>query len=174
MGDGIADTLDFIGTGGALDGRGIHSDWFAQTYPLSQYPAGESLYVRIAFISDGDGDVGEGFYIDDVTIEHVTWLEEFDAGSIMPQTLYMVPNPFKQTVHISCQPLSESRMVLTIYDAAGRCVKKYEETTADRHTPFSVLWNGKDDMDRPVSAGVYFLKLETPDATLTSKIVKLR
>lgn len=174
MGDGIADTLDFIGTGGALDGRGIHSDWFAQTYPLSQYPAGESLYVRIAFISDGDGDVGEGFYIDDVTIEHVTWLEEFDAEFFIPQTLYMVPNPFKQTVHISCQPLSESRMVLTIYDAAGRCVKRYEEATADRHTPFSVVWNGKDDMDRPVSAGVYFLKLETPDATLTSKIVKLR
>ncbi|UCC12164.1 MAG: T9SS type A sorting domain-containing protein [candidate division WOR-3 bacterium] len=174
MGDGIADTLDFIGTGGALDGRGIHSDWFAQSYSLAEYPAGESLRVRIAFISDGDDDVGEGFYIDDVRIEYVTWLHEYDSGLIATQTLHMVPNPFHEVVYISCQPSSESSMTLTIYDAAGRCVKQYDKIVADQNRPFSVTWDGRDDRHRPVSAGVYFVKLETEDGTLTSKIVKLR
>jgi hypothetical protein len=59
MGNGFADTLDFIGTGGALGGRGIQSEWFEQKYELSSYPAGDTIQVRIAFISDN----GDGVYL---------------------------------------------------------------------------------------------------------------
>ena len=174
MGDGFADTLDFIGTGGALDGRGIQSDWFAQSYSLSEYPAGETLQVRISFISDGDGDIGEGFYIDDVRVEHVTWVDEYLSDRIIPHMLHCAPNPFNHAVHIRYQPVSDARMVLTIYDAAGRCVKQYEEIAPDGLVPLSAIWNGTDDMNRTVAAGVYFVKLETDDETLTSKVIKLR
>jgi hypothetical protein len=71
IGDDFNDTLDFIGAGGALNnGRGIQSEWFEERYSLSAYPAGDTIQVRIAFVSDNDGDVGEGVYIDDVIVEH--------------------------------------------------------------------------------------------------------
>lgn len=69
MNDGLSDTLDFIGTGGALGTKDIQSDWFREEYSLADYTAGDSIQIRIAFTSDSDGDVGQGFFIDDVRVE---------------------------------------------------------------------------------------------------------
>ncbi len=68
IGDGFLDTLDFIGTGGALGTRNIESDWFRERYSLADYTVGDSIQIRIAFISNGDGDVGQGFFIDDIQV----------------------------------------------------------------------------------------------------------
>jgi hypothetical protein len=66
---GRADTLDFVGTGGALGGAalGIESNWAEERYDLSWLAPGETIQVQLAFKSDGD-TVGEGFYIDDVRV----------------------------------------------------------------------------------------------------------
>jgi len=67
---GGVDTLDFIGTGGALDSTlRTGNEWTREFYDLSSYPAGTRLGVRINFSSDNDYDIEEGFYIDDVRIE---------------------------------------------------------------------------------------------------------
>ncbi|GAH36448.1 unnamed protein product, partial [marine sediment metagenome] len=100
MGDGYADTLDFIGTGGALGGRGIQSDWFEEEYSLSEYPAGETIQVRIAFISDGGDGVGEGFYIDDFVAEYITMIQEYTADRTEQMFLRVHPNPFRHNIDI--------------------------------------------------------------------------
>ncbi|MDI6839590.1 MAG: C25 family cysteine peptidase [bacterium] len=67
VGDGNNwDTLDFIGSGGALDSIYMGNDWVIGAYPLN-YPVGSELRVRFSFISDKE-DVGEGFYIDDIQV----------------------------------------------------------------------------------------------------------
>jgi len=65
--DGISDTLDFIGSGGALDSLLIGNPWLETVYDLSVYPVGDTIRVRFRFVSDGF-DVAEGFYIDDVRV----------------------------------------------------------------------------------------------------------
>jgi hypothetical protein len=65
-------TLDFIGTGGALDSAyRTGNEWVRESYDLSAYPAGTRAKVRINFSSDNDHDIEEGFYIDDLRIESV-------------------------------------------------------------------------------------------------------
>ncbi len=68
---GIYDTLDFIGSGGALDSlTNTGNDWLEYKYDLSHLPAGTNCYVRFSFISDDQyTSEGEGFYLDDVRIE---------------------------------------------------------------------------------------------------------
>ena len=64
------DTLDFIGTGGALDSTlRTGNEWVRESYDLSAYAPGTRVQVRIWFSSDNDGDTEEGFYIDDLRIE---------------------------------------------------------------------------------------------------------
>jgi hypothetical protein len=174
MGDGFADTLDFIGTGGALGGRGILSDWFEENYSLSEYPAGDTIQVRIAFISDNDGDIAEGFYIDDFTAEYITMLEEYTDDRITTLFLQVHPNPFRHKMDIEyCMGQSAEGIELKIYDAAGRLVKEFNLQSEICNLQ-SVKWAGKDQLDRPVPAGVYFVRLETADHCLTKKAILLR
>lgn len=66
------ETLDFIGTGGALDSTlRTGNEWVRESYDLSSYAPGTRVRVRLAFSSDNDGDIEEGFYIDDLRIESV-------------------------------------------------------------------------------------------------------
>ena len=63
----VSDTLDFIGSGGALDSLLMGNPWIEEVYDLSHYPMGDTIRVRFSFVSDGN-DVAEGFYIDDVRV----------------------------------------------------------------------------------------------------------
>jgi hypothetical protein len=67
---GVADTLDFIGTGGALDTvLNIGNDWLEYSYDLSFIPPGTTVGVRFTFVSDYQyTNDGEGFYLDDVKV----------------------------------------------------------------------------------------------------------
>ncbi|MCK4674097.1 T9SS type A sorting domain-containing protein, partial [candidate division WOR-3 bacterium] len=174
MGDGFADTLDFIGTGGALGGRGILSNWFEEEYSLSEYPAGETIQVRIAFISDNDGDIAEGFYIDDFTAEYITMLEEYTDDRITTLFLQVHPNPFRHKMDIEyCIGQSARGIELKIYDVSGRLIKEFNLQSEICNLQ-SVKWSGTDQLDRPVAAGVYFVRLETTDHCLTKKAILLR
>ena len=72
---GAPDTLDFIGTGGALDSLlNTGNDWLEYNYDLSFIPPGTSVYVRFTFTSDDEYPYeGEGVYIDDVRVGSKTW-----------------------------------------------------------------------------------------------------
>lgn len=64
------DTLDFIGTGGALDSLyNTGNDWLEWRYDLSYIPSGNIIQVRFSFVSDDNYPYdGEGFYVDDVKV----------------------------------------------------------------------------------------------------------
>ena len=70
---GVADTLDYIGTGGALDSAlNTGNDWLEYRYDLSSFPPGTSVQVCFPFISDNQSTHdGEGFYIDDVQVGQI-------------------------------------------------------------------------------------------------------
>ncbi|MGB9720657.1 MAG: C25 family cysteine peptidase, partial [bacterium] len=103
MHDNDADTLDFIGTGGALKQRPIQSNWFEEKYLLDNYSAGDTIQIRIAFISDNDGHKGEGFYIDNVNVEYLTDIDENTQSTTPNPQLTVYPNPFKNAVSINFQ-----------------------------------------------------------------------
>ncbi len=175
MGNGFADTLDFIGTGGALNDRGIQSEWFEQKYELSSYPAGDTIQVRIAFVSDGGDGVGEGFYIDDFNAEHVTFIEEYTPKTVSADLLAIYPNPFRNKTDITFSiGQNAGCRELKIYDATGRLVKNLELPTTYSLLPTYVSWNGTDELNRKVPAGIYFVQLETDAHCLTRKAILLR
>lgn len=109
---GLPDTLDFIGTGGALDSLlNTGNNWLEYSYDLSHIPPGTSVRVRFGFASDyDDTHDGEGFYIDDVSVgpRSSTWLpgdvtgdEVVDVGDAIFLLNYLfkggpAPDPFER------------------------------------------------------------------------------
>jgi hypothetical protein len=177
MGSGFSDTLDFIGTGGALGdgGRAIQSNWFEEKFSLSAYPAGSTIQLRIAFISDNDGDVGEGFYIDDVNIEYVTFCEEKPGIAIPEKHFGIFPNPFSRSlsIQLGAQLITEGG-TFDIFDATGRLVKREifpPSSSAESHI---MVWNARDSDNKPLPAGVYFVRFSTKEQSVIKKAVLLK
>jgi len=80
------------------------------------------------------------------------------------------PNPFNPTTEIRYTLPAAGAVRLALYDLTGRLVMiLFEgEQRAGRHT---IRWHGQDRHGRPVGAGVYFCRLETPGAVQTRKLV---
>ncbi|KPK64094.1 hypothetical protein AMJ83_03585 [candidate division WOR_3 bacterium SM23_42] len=168
-----SDTLDFIGTGGALgNGRGIQGDWFEESYSLDQYSGGDTIQIRIAFVSDYDGSVAEGFYIDDVNVESITAIEEYVNEGTQMLMLEACPNPFRSMTDIRYETTNANQEIaLKIYDVSGRMVKSYTELSAAVGHQSSVMWDGTDENGRELSPGVYFIRLSTGNAHACAKAV---
>uniref|UniRef100_A0A7C6A975 T9SS type A sorting domain-containing protein n=1 Tax=candidate division WOR-3 bacterium TaxID=2052148 RepID=A0A7C6A975_UNCW3 len=73
-----------------------------------------------------------------------------------------LPNPFYAKTTICYSIPTESKVELKIFDATGR---KVRTLIAGKQGPgnYSLIWDGRDDQDRKLAAGIYFYQLETKD-----------
>jgi hypothetical protein len=172
--NGNEDTLDFIGTGGALKKREIQSDWFCEKYRLKDYSAGDTIQIRFVFISDNDGHTGEGFYIDDVCVEYLYSISEADSQNTPSprQFFYIHPNPFRKNLLIRFKIPEKGIASIKIFDISGRLVKEWGYEIL--RLSDQILWNGTDDSGRRLPSGVYFVRLESDIFKSTEKAILLR
>jgi flagellar hook assembly protein FlgD len=85
------------------------------------------------------------------------------------------PNPFRNKTDITFSVAQSVQCrELKIYDATGRLVKSFDLPTPYSLLPTSVCWDGTDELNRKVPAGVYFVQLETDAHCLTRKAILLR
>ena len=83
------------------------------------------------------------------------------------------PNPFNPTTNISYSIELKSYVNLTIYDLNGREVQQLvnESQSAGNKT---IIWNGKDEFGKPVSAGVYLYKIQADKFIETRKMILMK
>ena len=87
------------------------------------------------------------------------------------------PNPFRRELVIKYQIADmdkTSNVSLKIYDAAGRLVKDFSRLALDALRPTQIIWDGTDQNDRQVPAGVYFVSFKTGDYKKVEKAILLR
>ncbi len=178
MSDGTAvDTLDFIGSGGALETLGsIGNDWLEYTYPLTGEP-GDTVHVRFLFVSDA-ADAAEGMYIDDVSISSLIASSGTDVpDDAEPLSLIQLhqnsPNPFTPSTTIRFALSVPVPVNLSVYSIQGRLIRTLVD---DVRTPGDhiVEWDGRDAAGTDVAAGVYLYRLSTGELEETRKMILIR
>jgi hypothetical protein len=89
------------------------------------------------------------------------------------RTLRASPSPFTTRTSICYSQAAPGRTRVDILDATGRVVCKLVDAdlAAGEHR---VAWNGRDKQGRAVAAGVYFCRLQAPDAAAIDRVVLLR
>ena len=65
-----------------------------------------------------------------------------------------------------------AQVTLSIYDILGKQIKTLVNQSQDAGNKIAV-WNGTDNLDRPVSAGVYLYRIQAGEFTQTRKILLL-
>jgi hypothetical protein len=82
------------------------------------------------------------------------------------------PNPFSAATTIRFSLAGEEHVTLRIYDAMGLLVKTLEDRVMASGMHHAV-WDGKDDLGRPVAAGVYFTRITAGAYRATEKTMYL-
>jgi hypothetical protein len=101
-----------------------------------------------------------------VSVSELPLLSQTALGSVYP-------NPFHQAASVRFTLANACQARLTVHDVAGRLVRDVakQEFGEGLHT---VVWDGQDEHALPVSPGVYFVRLETPDHQEARRVVRLR
>jgi hypothetical protein len=177
--DGAAiDTLDFIGSGGALETLGsIGNDWLEYRYALAGQ-TGDTVRVRFRFTTDAT-EVDEGVYIDDAAVATAaapSGTGVADSEQEEPRIGYLhqnAPNPFGLSTTITFSLRESGDVVLAIYNIQGRLIRTLKEGphSAGDH---EVTWDGKDDLGADVAAGVYLYRLAIGEYEEARKMILVR
>jgi len=109
-----------------------------------------------------------------IDIQFGTNVEE---GQVVYNTPKMLkanyPNPFNPSTTIEYSVPSQERVNLSVYNVKGQLVKTLVDNTVPAGDHF-VTWNGRDEMNREASSGVYFYKLETESASEMRKMIMVK
>jgi len=126
-----------------------------------------SYYLTAAYSGDWESEPG-----------NVVEIDHTDAIGI--QTLFVnslsgnYPNPFNPETAIYFSVEQTSLLVnLEIYNLKGQKIKTLvnEILPAGSH---SVIWNGTDKNEKPVSSGVYLYKMKTGNFVSTKKMILMK
>jgi len=93
-----------------------------------------------------------------------------DVGLRLEQSF---PNPFTLPTTIRYTLPAQSHAHLAVYDVAGREVAVLEDGPRSAG-PHEVVWDGTGSSDRPVAAGLYFVRLDAGGRTRTAKAMLVR
>jgi hypothetical protein len=145
-------------------------------------------YLRIQYINDkdaGEAPNGEG----DWTLNPVLYLKvqvdsvpctqvgiEEEKFYQLPKKIVLsqnTPNPFGLETTITYSLTTKSNVTLTVYNIAGREVVRLLEGEMEPGY-HSLRWDGKDEVGKEVSSGIYFYRLHTYNFIQTRKMVLLR
>lgn len=86
----------------------------------------------------------------------------------IPPMVSVYPNPFHSQVSLGFSLSKHQNAKISIYNLRGGIVRKYTVSAKDGSN--TIVWDGKDEADKPTAAGIYICKIETPEL---SKVVKL-
>jgi flagellar hook assembly protein FlgD len=67
----------------------------------------------------------------------------------------------------------KTKVEIEIYDGAGRRVKTLLSGVVDRGI-YQLEWDGRDDKERQVSSGIYFVRMKAGEFESIKKLVYLR
>ncbi len=83
------------------------------------------------------------------------------------------PNPFSSQTNITFQLKSDSQLNIAIYNSKGQKVKTIPQTYY-KQGENNFIWNGRNDKDKALPDGIYFLQIESERQSQSYKIFLLR
>jgi hypothetical protein len=142
--------------------------WTDYVYDLGSFN-GLDVYLAIHCQSEE----GLAFYVDDVSIHSDVPNSDDSIPALTTQLEGNYPNPFNPSTSIRYSLKEAGHVTIEIYNLKGQLVRCLinENKESGSH---SVIWNGLDQENRPVSSGVYLFKMKAGRYSHTRKMIMLK
>lgn len=129
-------------------GGSLTSTNFTSTTTINQTAIGSlSSPNFLAFLGFWHPGIGTGIMEDKGT-------EIIDPNIIVTKLYSAKPNPFRATTTIRYSLSAKNKVSLSVYDITGRLVTTLVNGNINPGI-YSINWNGRNDRDQHVSAGIY-------------------
>ena len=153
---------------------GVSADNQADPYfvQIAATPVDTVVGMTVRFT--GNGGAYEAFGYFTIFIDYASGVVESSISTRSPRLLIR-PNPARPPLRItlSAAPAGDEGNVF-IYDVTGRAVRRLRLAATDGARVHEIVWDGRDDRNRPVPAGVYFISAEFGATGTIRKMVLLR
>ncbi|MCK4414582.1 MAG: hypothetical protein KAY32_13670 [Candidatus Eisenbacteria sp.] len=161
-------------------------------YERNVGPTTVGVYAQIERLCYGESRLGDGnyncrFLLTEETFHQSGENEGYWASAMVCDTVYfdigdpshtgeptglpsltllpMQPNPWREHSFVELMIPAPALVSLTIYDSSGRVVSVPSSAVLARGN-HRLGWDGRDAAGRPVSAGVYFYRVDVPGLTV--------
>lgn len=84
------------------------------------------------------------------------------------------PNPFNPSTNIRFALAAPARVDLAVFDVGGRSICRLVPGLMLEAGEYERIWDGRDASGRVCSSGVYFLRLATPESSVSERLVMLK
>jgi hypothetical protein len=84
------------------------------------------------------------------------------------------PNPFNPSTRIEYVMPGPGRARLSVYDVSGAQIARLVDAWHPEAGEYSVVWNGRNTVGKPLPSGVYFYRLEADGVDLKRKMLLLK
>ncbi len=152
---------------------GVSDDW-VQEFIFVPELVDHYVYLRFKIVADNVLD-DPGWWIDDVKIIASTGAYiDNDIPVYSSELIGNYPNPFNPETVISFSVLESSvNTEISIFNIKGQKVRTL--VNAKLSSGFHTLgWDGKNDVGRSVTSGIYFYKMQNADYSKTRKMILLK
>ena len=95
---------------------------------------------------------------------------------ITPDQFYVspnYPNPFNPSTQVTIQTAEKNNLAVNIFDATGRLINTLIDKNLDAGI-YNVKWNGRDIRGYEISAGMYFIRVQSGSEIRTQKMILLK
>jgi hypothetical protein len=156
---------------------------FIWSNPVTVDPNGDIILAGFAWSSDFPTTVGAwdrefngpaDAVVLKMTMPTTTAVPNLTEGIAGDLRLACWPNPFRDVTTIVYDLPTVRSVRVAVFDVAGRLVRLLEAAESSPAGEHRLIWNGLDRSGCPVSAGVYFVRLETPNHRESQRVVVLR
>ncbi|MFH1143487.1 MAG: right-handed parallel beta-helix repeat-containing protein, partial [Candidatus Eisenbacteria bacterium] len=143
--------------------------------PFALLPGQEEL-VCFAIVGGEDLRLLQA-HADAAQLIYVEGFADVDGDAQRPVCLTALraaePNPFRSHTAIRFELPRTEAISLGLYDVGGRCLRTLVEgpCAAGRYT---IVWDGRDEQQRAIPGGIYFIKLQAGEIRESRRVVYLR
>lgn len=107
-----------------------------------------------------------------------TQSSEVESDLAVPQAIISglsnYPNPFSASTSVSFKLGKATTVELKIYNLKGQLVKSTVIPAANTNKTMQIAWDGTDNHDYSMPAGVYLYSVQSKEEKLTGKMLKLK
>ncbi len=144
-------------------------------YDLDNGLAAAGVTVRVPYVADAAGEPSvSGLLVTDPQ-GYARTVEIIRGVGVLPPVRFVqvAPNPTRDDATVAFQLGRGQDVHVAVYDLKGRRIREFAlgELGAGAH---SVGWDGRDASGHEVAAGVYLVRLTTPEQVETRKVVVAR
>ncbi len=141
---------------------------------LDQFSAGDEVLIRFRLNID-EATNGWGWVIDHLVIQPgAVSVESNDAIPEVFSLSQNYPNPFNPTTQIAYALPQTAEVNLKIFNVLGQRVRALLQNKHETAGVYGIEWDGKDDLGRYVSSGVYIYRIEAGDFVKSHKMMLLK